>query len=419
MSKITLDSVASGYDLSKINNNFQILQEALDNTLSRNGTAPNSMLDSIDMNDQRIINLPDPVSNGEPATKGWLEALPASIAADAAAAEQAAIDAQAAAAVIDGFEWGSSWLTATSYVVNNLVYESGNTYICVVAHTSGTFGTDFGAGKWELFAAKGAAGAGTGDMLGANNLSDLTDFATARATLGVQPTDSPTFTGTVTVPTPLAASDAAIAATTEWVRDYLASLGTIPTGVVQDYVGTTAPTGWLLLSGSTIGSATSGASGRANADTETLYTLLWNSMSNTEAPVSTGRGASAAADFAANKTLTLPDARGRVVAGKDDMGGSAASRLTNAGSSVVGSTLGAVGGTQNVTLTAAQSGLPSHSHTVYVGTGGGSETSCIIASVSAQTGPTAFGTTTAGGSAASDAHSSVQPTLVLNKIIKL
>lgn len=140
------------------------------------------------MNGQRITNLPDPVANGEPITKGWIESQPVSAAADAAIAAQAAIDAAAAAGVIEGFEWRGQWGGTQAFVVNNLVYEAGNTYICLVDHTSVTFGTDFGAGKWELFAAKGSAGAGTGDMLGANNLSDLTDMATARATLGVPAT---------------------------------------------------------------------------------------------------------------------------------------------------------------------------------------------------------------------------------------
>lgn len=67
---------------------------------------------------------------------------------------------------------------------------------------------------------------------------------------------------------------------------------------------------WLLLDGKTIGDASSSATGRANADTETLFTLLWTNCANAECPVSGGRGASAAADFAAHKTLTLPDARG-------------------------------------------------------------------------------------------------------------
>ncbi len=421
MSKITLASVASGYDLSKVNDNFQIIQEAIDNTLSRNGTSPNSMSADIDMNGNRVYNLPDPELSSEAATKGWVEAQPASAAADAVLAQAAAEEAVAAAAIIDGFEWTGGWVTATAYAVNNLAYESGNTYICLVAHTSGTFGTDFGAGKWELFSAKGAAGAGTGDMLGSNNLSDLTDFTVARATLGVQPTASPTFTGTVTIPTPVGASDTTVAATTEWVRDTIAALASvIPTGVSADYVGTTAPTGWVLLSGRTIGSASSGATERANADTETLYTLLWNSMSNTEAPVSTGRGASAAADFAANKTLTLPDARGRVVAGKDDMGGSTASRITNAGAGIVGTTLGVAGGAQNVTLTAAESGLPSHTHAIYIAGGGGTG-SDARADFSVSTGFVgASGVVqSSGSSSASSAHNNTQPTLILNKIVKL
>src|SRR5258708_1610023 len=48
-------------------------------------------------------------------------------------------------------------------------------------------------------------------------------------------------------------------------------------------------------------------------------TLLWNSWADAQAPVSSGRGASAAADFAAHKTITLPDLRGRVVAGLDNL----------------------------------------------------------------------------------------------------
>ena len=414
MAKLTLSTIGSRYaSVAALNANFQSIVEAIDNTVSRNASSPNGWLGDMDANGQRLLNLPDPTSSTEPATKGWIEALPGNAAADAALAEAAATTAVAAAATIEGFEWGSQWLTTTAYAVNNLVYEAGNTYICLVAHTSGTFGTDFGTGKWELFAAKGAAGAGTGDMVGANNLSDLTDFATARSTLGVQPTASPTFTGTVTVPTPAGASDTTVAATTEWVRDYLATLGTIPTGVVQDYVGSTAPTGWLLLYGQTIGSGSSGAT-RANADTEPLYTLLWNSMSNLEAPVSTGRGGTASDDFIANKTLTLPDARGRVVAGKDEMGGSAASRLTNAGAGIVGTTLGVAGGSQTHTLTEAQ--LASHAHSAAYASasispdgGLGSGQPFISAVVSGNTGAAGSG----------NAHNNTQPTIVLNKIIKL
>jgi microcystin-dependent protein len=426
MSKITLDSVASGYDLSKINTNFQTIQTAFDDTVSRSGVAPNTITADIDANGKRIYNLPDPVANGEPATKGWIVDQPGNAAADAALAEAAAIDAIAAAAVIEGFEWKSQWLTATAYAVNNLAYEVGNTYICLVAHTSGVFGTDFGTGKWQLFAAKGAAGAGTGDMVGSNNLSDLTDFTAARSTLGVQPTADPTFTGTVTVPTPAGASDTTVAATTEWVRDYIAAASSTPTGVVQDYVGSTEPSGWLFLSGLTIGNGSSAGTARANADTVTLFTLLWNSMADTEAPVVTGRGANAAADYAANKVITLPDARGRATAGKDNMGGTTASRITNAGAGIVGTTLGVAGGSQTHTLTTAQ--LASHAHGEQVwnsdtgavvaayGVSGVSGTQAPIASGSVYSGATALNTATAGSG---DAHNNTQPTLILNKIIKL
>lgn len=41
-----------------------------------------------------------------------------------------------------------AWVTATAYAVKDVVTESGTTYICAVAHTSGTFATDLTAAKW-------------------------------------------------------------------------------------------------------------------------------------------------------------------------------------------------------------------------------------------------------------------------------
>jgi len=76
---------------------------------------------------------------------------------------------------------------------------------------------------------------------------------------------------------------------------------------------TTAPTGTLATNGGTIGNASSGGTSRANADTLALFTILWNSTSNTDlviqtsAGANTTRGASAAADFAANKRMPLPN----------------------------------------------------------------------------------------------------------------
>lgn len=79
---------------------------------------------------------------------------------------------------------------------------------------------------------------------------------------------------------------------------------------------------WLMVTGPqrTVGNASSGATARANADTLALFTVLWALnpadvaiYDSTGAP--TARGASAAADFAANKRIDLPNESGLVSKG--------------------------------------------------------------------------------------------------------
>lgn len=41
-----------------------------------------------------------------------------------------------------------AWLTATAYALRDIVTQSGNTYLCALAHTSGTFATDLAANRW-------------------------------------------------------------------------------------------------------------------------------------------------------------------------------------------------------------------------------------------------------------------------------
>lgn len=60
--------LSSGFRSSnKLNDNIDQINEAFDNTLSRDGSGPNEMLASLDMNNNRIINLPEPVDPQDPA----------------------------------------------------------------------------------------------------------------------------------------------------------------------------------------------------------------------------------------------------------------------------------------------------------------------------------------------------------------
>ena len=194
-------------------------------------------------------------------------------------------------------------------------------------------------------------------------------------------------------------------------------------GLESDFFGLEAdvPTGWLLEDGGTIGDASSGASKRANADMADLFAILW-AVGNTYATLSiltsagagSTYGANAAADFAAHKRIALPDMRGRVSAGRDNMGGSDAGRIVTNNSE--GNKVGGVAGAEEHTLVDAE--VPSQQIKFRSGSGGGA-TSRIDISGSADnfqlgTGGDILTYTTEGGGGA---HNSLQPTSFRNKII--
>lgn len=146
------------------------------------------------------------------------------------------------------------------------------------------------------------------------------------------------------------------------------------TGDLKARYSTATISGWVRCNGRTIGSALSGASERANSDAQALFEYLW--AIDSSLTVLPSRGASANADWLANKTMALPDWRGRVVAGLDDMGNSAAGIMTGF------TTLGGATGFETHTLTVAQtpahahpgSSIASggnHSHDINIGTDGG------------------------------------------------
>ncbi len=112
----------------------------------------------------------------------------------------------------------------------------------------------------------------------------------------------------------------------------------VPSGAVLPFAGSSIPTGWLLCAGQAVSRST--------------YSALFTAISTT---YGVGDGST---------TFNLPDLRGRSVFGKDDMNGSAASRVTNGNSGITGTTLGATGGDERLhghTHTASVTD-PQHSH---------------------------------------------------------
>lgn len=74
MPKITLSTLGSRYgSIDALNANFEAIEEAFDNTFSRDGTGPNTFEANVDANSYRIINLPTPLASDEAATKGYVD----------------------------------------------------------------------------------------------------------------------------------------------------------------------------------------------------------------------------------------------------------------------------------------------------------------------------------------------------------
>ncbi len=126
----------------------------------------------------------------------------------------------------------------------------------------------------------------------------------------------------------------------------------LATGDVKAKYGTGVLSGFVRANGRTIGSATSGATERANADTQALFEYLWNT--DAALSVSGGRGATSLIDWTANKTIAVPDLRGRVLAGDDAMGSTDAARLSGSALTACRLSLGCAGGESTHVLVLAE-----------------------------------------------------------------
>jgi len=229
----------------------------------------------------------------------------------------------------------------------------------------------------------------TGDIKTTNSSAVVSTVLNAN----VGSDDAATFTGVltdgVTATTQVEGNDSTKVATTAYVE--ASSALVIPTGAITAYAGVSAPTGWLLCDG-------------AFKDAVTYITLvpLWQVIGDTY-------GGTGQANF------QLPDLRGSVPVG-------------NAASGTF-ETLGGSGGAEDVTLTGAESGLAAHGHTMYTwddphsetpyhGKGNGPVgTKDIEEDNSEYTGDK--GVIDAAAAEASEAHTNLQPYLVINYIIKI
>lgn len=211
------------------------------------------------------------------------------------------------------------------------------------------------------------------------------------------------------------------------------------TGMLIHRYGTGTLSGWVRAAGRTIGDASSGATERANADTEDLFEHLWTTDSGLT--VSSGRGSTAAGDFAAHKTITLPDLRSRVLIGLATMGNTDVGLIDDSqvDSSADADTLGATAGEATHTLISNE--MPGHTHTAtatvsdpghahgvqtYHGVGADNTHVSSYASVSAgsvfSTNSATTGISVAVANAktgSDDAHNNIQPSMFVSIYIKL
>ncbi len=128
--------------ITTINDNGALTETAMENTLSRDGTSPNTMSADLDMNSQDVNNV------------GTLRAT--------------AVHSGGVAISTAGISWKGAWVTTTVYAVDEGVSNGGSSFICILAHTAGATDDEPGVGAvtttyWNKFANKGDTGSAGGD----------------------------------------------------------------------------------------------------------------------------------------------------------------------------------------------------------------------------------------------------------------
>lgn len=222
-------------------------------------------------------------------------------------------------------------------------------------------------------------------------------------------TASATISNTAATNSSNSAVSAAVSATAAAASAAAAAASTgFSTGDVKMTIKTAADATWIMCNDGTIGNAASGGTNRANADTQALYVLVWNTFSNAIAPVTGGRGLNALADFNANKPLQILSMLGKVIG------------LSGAGAGLTVRTLGETVGDENLQTHTHTTNDPGHVHPYnecVVGSLAGAGSNAVGEPVATNTGSSVTGITI--NDAGTGTGGNMQPTIFLNAMIKL
>lgn len=346
--------------------------------LDRSG---DTMAGDLGMATHRITGLGAPVDFADAATKAYVDAV--AVAASGSLVFKGAWDASAGTFPGGGIaQTGHFYRVSVGGIVDGVAFTAGDNLYAIADNAS----TTTYSGHWlkieggiTLSEVQAAVGFTFGSLA---SLSSITTSLISDASV-----DGRTL---------LTAADYAA------MRALLGlGSGALETGDVVLTINPAAPSGWVMCDDGTIGSPTSGATTRAHADTEALYTLIWNNVADSHAPVTGGRGVNAVADFAANKPIALTKVLGRALA------------VAGSGSGLTSRALGLALGAETHSLLGAENGPHTHPLQTAPDTANGN-------GYITNRGTTPTGAVTATGSAGSGAgHNNIQPTSFLHARIKL
>lgn len=181
---------------------------------------------------------------------------------------------------------------------------------------------------------------------------------------------------------------------------YLTTTGTLPTGLSANTLYYA-----IRIDANTFNLATS----RANAYAATKIATS-GTQSGTHTLIACPHGLGDG-----STTFTLPDSRGRALVGNDSMNGTAAGRISLATTNGVYGNLGATGGNEFHQLVTGE--MPAHNHAFFSSnTAQGATT--VANRFAGASGGTDNSSGVIGNTGSGSSHNNIQPTVVINHIIK-